>query len=180
MNSSLWKFSKPKSGSQVARNGLIEVLKEGRGDISEDTLEEQKRALERQYRHRFFGEIQKIRKNEQVLYNRQGRETEVQIKNLQQEVKALAKATEQLDQSVEVAAEQAIVNPSQYHIGFLESLKSLIIKIRTDIESASIWLETLEARGKQKGLFWNTMGNKKKGGTKFLLSSEHYVARSAG
>ncbi|MFH1561431.1 MAG: DUF5660 family protein [Patescibacteria group bacterium] len=179
MGNSLWKFTKPKTGSRVAKSNT-EALKETGGNLSEELLAEQKQALETQYRRRFFGEIQKIRKEEKVLYNRQGREAEIQIKSLQQEVKALAKATDQLDSNVEMAVEQSIINPGQYHLSFLESLKTLIIKIRTDVENASIWLNALESRGKQKGHFWGTMGNKKKGGSGFLLSSEHYISRSAG
>ena len=73
---------------------------------------------------------------------------------------------------------QAPANPGVYHIVFFEKLLDFIKTFRRKIENADVWLQSSNKRAEKKN-FWGTFTSKK-GGTKFLLSQEHYVARSTG
>lgn len=103
-------------------------------------------------------------------------ELRIQLHALTQEIYELAKITQNLGQEVEVAAMQAPANPGIYHLNFFEKLLSFIRNFRKNIQSAEVWLTATNDRAEKKN-FWSSF---KKQGTKFYLSSEHYLQRSAG
>lgn len=105
-------------------------------------------------------------------------ELRIQLHALIQEVAELAKVTQDIGQDVEIASMQASANPGVYHIVFFEKLLDFIKTFRRKIENADVWLQSSNKRAEKKN-FWGTFTSKK-GGTKFLLSQEHYVARSTG
>jgi len=102
----------------------------------------------------------------------------IQLHALIQEVGELAKATQNIGENIEVASMYAPANPGVYHIVFFEKLLEFIKSFRRKIENADVWLQATNKRARRKD-FWGTFTSKR-GGTKFLLSSEHYVSRSAG
>ena len=102
----------------------------------------------------------------------------IQLHALMQEVSELAKVTQDIGKDVEIASIQAPANPGVYHIIFFEKLLEFIKTFRRKIENAGVWLQASNKRAEKKN-FWGTFTSKK-GGTKFLLSQEHYVARSTG
>lgn len=67
----------------------------------------------------------------------------------------------------------------QYHLNFLQNFLNYISDFAKDIGNGAIWLAGFSGR-KNKKDFWGIYKNKKKGGAGYLLSSEHYVQRSAG
>ena len=105
-------------------------------------------------------------------------ELRVQLHALMQEVGKLAEVTQDIGKDVEIASMQAPANPGVYHLIFFEKLMEFIITFRRKIENAGVWLQASNKRAEKKN-FWGTFTSKK-GGTKFLLSQEHYVARSTG
>lgn len=105
-------------------------------------------------------------------------ELRVQLHALMQEVGELAKVTQNIGKDVEIASMQAPANPGVYHLIFFEKLMEFIQTFRRKIENAGVWLQASNKRAQKKD-FWGTFTSKK-GGTKFLLSQEHYVARSTG
>jgi len=105
-------------------------------------------------------------------------ELRIQLHALIQEVGELAKATQNIGEDVKVASMQVPANPGVYHIVFFEKLLEFIKSFRRKIENADVWLQASNKRASRKD-FWGTFTSKK-GGTKFLLSQEHYVTRSAG
>lgn len=105
-----------------------------------------------------------------------GRELRLQLHALMQEVYELAKTTQGLGEQVEVASMQAPVNPGVYHVIFFEKLLEFVRSFRKKIEDASIWLASSNRRAEKKN-FWAIY---KKQGSKFLLSPDHYLQRSAG
>ena len=100
----------------------------------------------------------------------------IQLHALMQEVQKLAKATQNIDEQVEIASMQAPANPGVYHIVFFEKLLEFIKTFRKKIENASDWLEVSNKRAERKN-FWAMY---KKKGSKFLLAPDHYLSRSAG
>lgn len=162
-----------------ASDKFIEVLKQSGGSLSTEKLEKEKNALEQKYREKLLFHIPRIKKEQQEIYSREKRIVEEEIRLLQEEIQALKQGVEQLDRQLEVATEQNIVNPGVYDIHFLQKLINWIKLFRAKIEDAAIWLAAWNQKSKKRGVFWNMVASKK-GGAKFLLSSEHYLARSAG
>lgn len=105
-------------------------------------------------------------------------ELRVQLQALMHEVQELAKVTQDIGEEVEIASMQAPANPGIYHIVFFEKLLEFIKTFRRKVENASVWLQATNKRSEKRN-FWATFTGKK-GGSKFLLSSEHYITRSAG
>jgi len=110
--------------------------------------------------------------------DKQLNELRIQLHALMQEVGELAKVTQNIGENIEVATMQAPANPGVYHLVFFEKLLEFIKTFRRKIENADVWLQASNKRAGRKD-FWGTFTSKK-GGTKFLLSQEHYIARSTG
>lgn len=122
-------------------------------------------ALERQ-----LGQEEKSR------IEKKSNELKLQLHAIMQEVLALAQTTQNIGQEVEIASIQAPVNPGIYHVIFFEKLLEFIKSFRRKIEDASVWLQA----SNEKALKKNYWGLYKKHGSKFLLSPDHYLQRSAG
>lgn len=103
-------------------------------------------------------------------------ELKLQLHALMQEVLELAKTTQGLGEQVEVATMQAPANPGVYHVIFFEKLIEFIHSFRKKIEDAAVWLQGSNKRAEKKN-YWTIY---KKHGSKFLLSPDHYLQRSAG
>jgi len=162
---------------------FIEALKQSGGIPPAEKLENEKKSLEKRFQEKVSFQINRVRKEEKEIYNREKRKTEEEIRLLQkeirQELEALKQKTERLDQQLEIAAEQNIVNPGVYDVAFLQKLINWIRLFRAKIEDAAIWLAAWNQKSKKRGAFWSIFASKK-GGAKFLLSSEHYLVRSTG
>lgn len=95
---------------------------------------------------------------------------------LQQEVAKLAESTQELGEKTKLAAMQSTVEPGVYDIAFFEKLFEFIKSFRKKVQNASIWLQAINKRADKKN-YW---AKYKKHGSKFLLSPDHYLTRSAG
>ena len=113
---------------------------------------------------------------EKVRTEKRTNELRLQLHALMQEVYSLAQSTQGLGEAVEVASMQAPVNPGIYHVSFFEKLLTFMKSFRKRVENASLWLNTTNSRAEKKN-YWSTY---KKHGSKFLLSPDHYLQRSAG
>jgi hypothetical protein len=107
---------------------------------------------------------------------RKKEQLKVQLYALQQEVVKLAESTQELGEETKVAAMQAPVEPGVYHLVFFEKLLEFIKSFRKKIQNASLWMQATNKRAEKKN-FW---AKYKKHGSKFLLSPDHYLTRSAG
>jgi hypothetical protein len=119
-----------------------------------------------------------LREEERSLFDRKMQELGGQLQAIMQEMQAIAQATPQLAQEIKIAAMQAPVNPGIYHLRFFEKLLDFMQAFRKNANEASHWLHAVNARGKKGGNVWGN--NYKKGRGSYLLSSEHYLQRSAG
>lgn len=128
-------------------------------------------------RRQFTQEHADLRRQEKLLFTRQEQEVKLQIKAIQEELKKLAESTQGLAEEVKVATMQASVEPGVYHLTFLERLKQAIQFFRKGIEDSKTWLALANQRAKKRSYYWAQV---RKSGTKFMLSSERYMATSAG
>ncbi|RJR30391.1 hypothetical protein C4564_00215 [Candidatus Microgenomates bacterium] len=117
-----------------------------------------------------------LRDEERILIERRTNELRIQIQAIHEEVVKLANATPQLSRELDVAAFQIPLEPNTYELYFLERLFEFIKSFRKKIEEAHVWLSSTNKRARKKNV-WGA--NYKKHGAKYLLSSEHYLSRSA-
>lgn len=119
----------------------------------------------------------KMREENTILVERRTAELRLQIKAIHEEVEKVARITPQLAEEVKIAAFQAPSSTSIYELYFLERIFEFIKSFRKKIENANVWLASVNKRAMKKNR-WGA--NYKKHGAKYLLSSEHYLQRSAG
>jgi hypothetical protein len=118
----------------------------------------------------------KLAAEEKAYIQEKTNQLRLQLHAIMQEILNLAKTTQNLGEQVEVASMQAPIEPGIYHLIFFEKLLEFIKSFRKKIENTSVWLKATNSRAQKKN-FWGTY---KKQGSKFFLSSEHYLQRSAG
>ncbi|MFV1917766.1 MAG: DUF5660 family protein, partial [Patescibacteria group bacterium] len=117
----------------------------------------------------------RIQEKEQI--DQKTGELRIQLKAVQEEVLVLVQSTQEIGDETKIAAMQAPIEPGVYHVIFFEKLLEFVKSFRKKIEEASVWLHATNKRAAKKNA-WGA--NYKKHGAKYLLSSEHYVSRSAG
>lgn len=126
----------------------------------------------------FNSRLSQVREEERQLHLRRENEAKSKIKNIQDEIKMLAKSIGDFSKEVQVAALQAPANPGVYHENFFEQLRAFIRLMRQKIQNSRHWLATQNQRSqKKKGMYWN---NVQKSGTKYMLSSERYMVTTTG
>lgn len=143
--------------------------------LSMDSIVSGRAAEESKLRKQLALERALIRE-EKELAQRKSEELKLQLKAVMEEVQQLAASTQGLSDEIKIAAMQAPVEPGPYHLVFFEKLLAFIKSFRQKIDNASTWLHATNTRANQKS-YW---AKYKKLGSKFLLSSEHYLTRSAG
>jgi len=176
-------FQKPSSSKRNVSDNQIEGLRDisvGKGEVDREVTSslQEKFTLEREaliyHRERLGAE-------ETELYDHRQREVKDEITALTAEVRSIAKTTGSMGEEISVAIEQNFSEPNPYHLGFLKHLLLVVQEIQkslSKIENSVEWLIAWNTRLKKKGHFWATYSGNN-GGSKFLLSSEHYVSRSS-
>ncbi len=114
--------------------------------------------------------------DERMLVQKRTNELKMQLKSLTDEVIMLAKSTQNLSSEVQIASMQVTAEPGVYHLFFFENIINFIRSFRGKIEDATLWMGTANKRAEKKN-YW---AKYKKHGSKFLLSADHYLTRSAG
>lgn len=135
--------------------------------------------LEKKYRSK-VSNLEIIRREEKILFNREQKETQNQVNNLQEEIKKLAKSTAELAseaKEAEMSAMQEAPLVGTYHINFFIRLRKLIATLHEQIHESSLWLSAWNKKAQKRNHYWNQF---KKSGSKFLLSSDRYTATQAG
>ncbi len=164
---------------QITGRGAKKVRSEGvlspdkPFNFEEYILNREKEIRKEERRH-----FERIRRQEKIVWTEEQQKTVFQIKAIQEELKKLVLETEGLSQEVKTAAVQGIVEPGVYHLNYLERLMELIKLIRKKLHESKTWLAEWNAYSKKKrNYYWVQV---KKSGTKFMLSSERYMATQAG
>jgi len=121
-----------------------------------------------------------IRREEKILFTRQQKETQEQVTALQEEIKKLAKTTADLSsqaKEAEITVMQEVPEVGTYHVNFFARLRKLIAELRSQIQESSFWLAAWNKKSQKRNYYWNQF---RRSGSKFLLSSDRYVATQAG
>lgn len=119
----------------------------------------------------------RLHQEDRLLVERRTAELRLEIRAIHEEIQKAAKATIELSEEIKIASFIAPVEYSEYELSRLEKLFESIKSYRKRIENAAVWLSTANRRAAKK----NVWGAKyQKHGAKYLLSSEHYLQRSAG
>lgn len=119
----------------------------------------------------------KLLEEERIRVEKKSNELKIQLHAIREEILVLALKTENLAEETQIAAMQAPVEPGVYHVIFFEKLLEFLNSFTKKVEEAGVWLHAVNKRAARKNA-WGA--NYKKSGAKYLLSSEHYLQRSAG
>lgn len=125
----------------------------------------------------FQNELTDLRRQEKVIFTQAEQETRLQIQAVQEELKKLAAATQNLAKEVEVAIKQTPVEPGTYHLNFWLRLRQFLLLFRQKIEESATWLGAFHQKSQKRSFYWRQV---KRSGTKFMLSAERYSATQAG
>ena len=134
---------------------------------------EQQRATQERKQLTF---LNKLKDEETRMVEREKGELKLQLNALQQELLKLMEVTQDIAQETQVAAMSAPIEPGVYHIRYYEKLLEFIKSFRKQIGGAAMWMAESNKRAQKKN-YWSKY---KKSGSKFLLSADHYLTRSAG
>ncbi|RJR16190.1 hypothetical protein C4579_00535 [Candidatus Microgenomates bacterium] len=110
------------------------------------------------------------------MFRQQEAQVARKIEEVRQELKALIMEIKSVDQDVQQAVEQNIVDPDLYHINFFDRLKVMLKNMLQEIKDSRSWLTTHKSKKRQMG-YWSQY---KKKGTTFGLSHERTVATQTG
>lgn len=149
------------------------------GPDTESDFLQRETELKRKY-NAHFQRAETIRREETVLFTRERRETQQQVKSLQTEIGKLAKSVGELSsevQKAEILAIQEVPEIGTYHLNFFQKLRKVIANLRSQIQESSFWLAAWNKRSQKKNFYWKQF---KKSGSKFLLSPDRYMSTQAG
>lgn len=162
---------KDKKNRQAANTGVLEEKK----PFNFEEYIKQKEQTAREETQRFY---ERKKAHERIIWTAEQQQTERQIKAIQEELRKVVEETEELSQEVKRVAIEAVVEPGVYHLNFLERIWQLIKFLRKKIQESRHWLAEWNAYCKKKrNYYWIQV---RQSGTKFMLSSERYMATQAG
>jgi len=118
-----------------------------------------------------------LRQKEEVVFSARQEQTKNEIRSLQEELKSLAQELGNTAREVQVAAIQEVADPGQYHVGFFEHLRNIIIELKKKLSDSASWLQSANSRAQRKKGYWAGV---KKQGTKYMMSEERKVSTQAG
>lgn len=142
-------------------------------------LYSQEAEIEKKYRSR-ISRLEIIHREGKILFTSEQKEIQKQVNVLQEEIKKLAKSTSDLAseaKEAEITAMQEAPLIGTYHLNFFIRLRRLISELRSQIQESSFWLASWNKKAQKRNYYWNQF---KKSGSKFMLSSDRYMATQAG
>ena len=113
---------------------------------------------------------------ENIVFSQADHRLEQEIQEVRQELQLLIQAIGQVEQQVETAVVQEVVDPGVYHLNFFQKLATWLRMIRKNLQEGEIWMEMWHSRSKRSA-YWNGV---KKSGTSFMLSGERSVVTQTG
>lgn len=122
-------------------------------------------------------EFTSIAREEAVIFKQEEQNIKIKIEAIREEIKKLVIAAGSLAKEAEIATVQAPVNPGVYHVNLLERIREFLVLLRKKVVESGNWLAMANKRTNKRGFYWAQV---RKSGTKFMLSSERYVATQAG
>lgn len=111
-----------------------------------------------------------------VLFSYADESLKKEIDGVRQELQMLVATMGEVEQQVEQAMMDNIVDGGVYHLNYFHKLKEWIKFMRKSLQDGSAWLQMASGR-KSKGYFWT---QESKSGSKYSMSSERNVQMGAG
>lgn len=111
-----------------------------------------------------------------VLFSYADESLKKEIDGVRQELQMLVASMGKVEQQIEMAMMDNIVDGGVYHLNYFQKLKTWIRFMRKSLEDSSAWLQMSGGR-KSKGYFWT---QESKSGSKYSMSSERNVQMGAG
>lgn len=111
-----------------------------------------------------------------VLFSYADENLRKEIDGVRQELQMLVATMGKVEQQIEKAMMDNIVDGGLYHLNYFQKLKTWIKFMRKSLEDGGAWLQMSSSR-KSKGHYWKQVG---KSGTKYSMSSERNVQMGAG
>jgi hypothetical protein len=111
-----------------------------------------------------------------VLFSHADESLRKEIDGVRQELQMLVASMGKVEQQIEQAMMDNIVDGGLYHLNYFQKLKTWIKFMRKSLEDGSAWLQMSSGR-KSKGYFWS---QEAKSGSKYSMSSERNVQMGAG
>lgn len=152
---------------------ILEIIRE-EGDNHLDLLKENDK--EKENLQKKLEQFQFVKNQEKLIYAQKHQEEKEKIKEILEEIKALKKGIQNVDQEIDKATEQIPVVAGTYHLNFFEKMKEILTLLRKNIEEANSWLEVFNKRMTKKN-YWAQL---QKTGTQWSMSGERYITTSVG
>ena len=111
-----------------------------------------------------------------VLFSHADESLRKEISGVRQELQMLVASMGQVEQQIEAAMMDNIVDGGLYHLNYFAKLKTWIKFMRKSLQDGSSWLEMSGSR-KSKGYYWTQTT---KSGNAYSQSSERNVVMGAG
>ncbi|MFZ2199231.1 MAG: DUF5660 family protein [Microgenomates group bacterium] len=111
-----------------------------------------------------------------VLFSYADESLKKEIDGVRQELQMLVATMGQVENQIEQAMMDNIVDGGVYHLNYFQKLKTWIKFMRKSLEDSSAWLQLSSGR-KSKGYYWT---QEAKSGSKYSMSSERNVQMGAG
>lgn len=137
--------------------------------------EREAQAAEEAKQHERAFHVQKSQESK-VLFSYADESLRKEIEGVRQELQMLVATMGQVEQQVEQAMMDNIVDGGVYHLNYFQKLKTWIKFMRKSLEDSSAWLQMAGGR-KSKGYYW---GQVAKSGNMYSQSSERNVQMGAG
>ena len=111
-----------------------------------------------------------------VLFSYADESLKKEIDGVRQELQMLVATMGKVENQIQQAMMDIIVDGGVYHLNYFHKLKEWIKFMRKSLEDASLWLSTSKGR-KGKGYYWNQVSAS---GSKYSMSQERAVQMGAG
>lgn len=144
-------------------------------DLEKYIAEKEAQAAEQAKMQERAFHIQKSSENK-VLFSYADESLRKEVDGVRQELQMLVATMGKVEEQIEQAMMDNIVDGGVYHLNYFHKLKEWIKFMRKSLEDSSSWLQMSGGR-KSKGYFWGQVG---KSGNKYSMSSERNVQMGAG
>lgn len=158
-----------KSQSVPEAKGMDQAALESYIAQREETAREEGRAEAKAFKN-------PLKSENQVIFSFADEKLKQEINGVREELAMLVKTMGQVEQQVERAMLDNIVDGGLYHLNYFQKLKTWIKFMRKSLEDGSAWLQMAGGR-KSKGYYWT---QEAKSGSKYSMSSERNVQMGAG
>lgn len=158
-----------------AQSGQAPDLNQGGPDLGAFIAERERQAAEQAKMQERAFHTHKAQETK-VLFSHADESLRKEINGVRQELQMLVASMGKVEQQIEQAMMDNIVDGGLYHLNYFQKLKTWIRFMRKSLDDGGAWLQMSSGR-KSKGYFWT---QEAKSGNKYSQSSERNVQMGAG